>query len=159
MSMCLNWFFNCMGDLWYPIVVCSSGNESFGAGSDVRWFDLEMNAMELHTFLIFIFLKFLEDMSPFFGATDTPILDFWWHLLWVSETEWILTYSSLAEVYVLCYTFPEIHLWCDTCWPLGSQHGSQAVSSTYLQAIGVTYFLDTGRIQIKSPTCVNKIPS
>ena len=65
-----------MGDLWYPVVVCSSGNESFGAGSDVRWFDLELNAMELHTFLFLFFLKFLEDMS-FFGATDTPILDFW----------------------------------------------------------------------------------
>ena len=23
------------------------------------------------------FLKFLEDMSPFRGATDTPVLDFW----------------------------------------------------------------------------------
>ena len=27
------------------------------------------------------------------------------------------------------YTFPEIYLWCDTCWPLGGQHGSRAVSS------------------------------
>ena len=25
------------------------------------------------------------------------------------------------------YTFPEIHLWCDTCRPLGSQHGNQAI--------------------------------
>ena len=25
----------------------------------------------------FFFLKFLEDMSPFCGVTDTPILDFW----------------------------------------------------------------------------------
>ena len=23
------------------------------------------------------FKKFLEDMSPFYGATDTPVLDFW----------------------------------------------------------------------------------
>ena len=36
------------------------------------------------------------------------------------------------------YTFPEIHLWCDTCWPLGSQHGNRAISSTYLQGIGGT---------------------
>ena len=27
----------------------------------------------------------------------------------------------------MCYMFPEIHLWCDTCWPIGSQHGSQPV--------------------------------
>ena len=25
----------------------------------------------------------------------------------------------------MCYTFPKIHLWCDTCWPLGGQYGSQ----------------------------------
>ena len=25
----------------------------------------------------FFFINFLEDMSPFCGATDTPILDFW----------------------------------------------------------------------------------
>ena len=39
---------------------------------------------------------------------------------------------------MLPYTFPEIHLWCDTCRPLGGQHGSQAVSSTYLRGIGGT---------------------
>ena len=84
------------------------------------------------------FLKFLEDMSLFCGATDTPILDFWWCLLWVSKPEWGLPYLSLAEAYMLHYTFPEIHLWCNTCWPLGGQHGSQAISSTYLQGIGGT---------------------
>ena len=39
-------------------------------------------------------------MSPFCGATDTPILDFWWRLLWVSKPEWVLPYSSLVEAYV-----------------------------------------------------------
>ena len=38
----------------------------------------------------------------------------------------------------MCYTSPEIHLWCDTCWPLGSQYGGWAVSSTYLWGIGGT---------------------
>ena len=89
------------------------------------------------SFFLFFF-KFLEDMSPFCGATDTPILDFWWCLLWVSKPEWVLPYSSLVEAYVLRYTFPEIHLWCNTCQPLGGQHGSRAVSSTYLQGIGGT---------------------
>ena len=27
-------------------------------------------------------------MSHFCGDTDTPVLDFWWHLLWVSKPEW-----------------------------------------------------------------------
>ena len=39
---------------------------------------------------------------------------------------------------MLSYRFPEIHLWCHTCQPLGRQHGSQAVSSTYLRDIGGT---------------------
>ena len=47
---------------------------------------------------------------------------------------WVLPYSSLAEAYVLYYTFPV----CDTCQPLGGQHGSQAISSTYLRGIGGT---------------------
>ena len=38
----------------------------------------------------------------------------------------------------MCYIFPEIHLWCDTCRPLVGHHGSQALSSTYLQGIGGT---------------------
>ena len=38
----------------------------------------------------------------------------------------------------ICYTFPEIHLWCNTCWPLGGQHGSRVISSTYLRGIGGT---------------------
>ena len=36
----------------------------------------------LASFLIF------EDKIPFCGATDTPVLDFWCRLLWVSKPEW-----------------------------------------------------------------------
>ena len=32
---------------------------------------------------------FFKDISPFCRATDTPVLDFWWHLLWVSKPEGI----------------------------------------------------------------------
>ena len=46
----------------------------------------------------FFFFKFLEDMSPFCGATDTPVSDFWSRLLLVSKAEWVLPYSSLVEV-------------------------------------------------------------
>ena len=34
-------------------------------------------------------------MSSFCGATDTPVSDFWWCLLWVSKLEW-------AALFVLC---------------------------------------------------------
>ena len=40
-------------------------------------------------------------MTPFCGATDTPVLVFWWRLLWVSKPEWVLPYLHLAEVYML----------------------------------------------------------
>ena len=33
-------------------------------------------------------------MSPFCWATDTPVLDFWWHLLWVSKPEWGLIHPG-----------------------------------------------------------------
>ena len=39
--------------------------------------------------VFFFFLNFLEDISPFRGATDTLVLDFWWRLLWVSKPGWI----------------------------------------------------------------------
>ena len=42
------------------------------------------------------FLNFFEDMSPFCGATDTPVLDFWWCLPWVSKPGWIPRLRALS---------------------------------------------------------------
>ena len=73
----------------------------------------------------FLFLKFFyQCISPFRGATDIPVLDFWRRLAWVSKPVWIpcLSASSPAHKEI------QIHLWCDTCWSLTSQHGSWAVS-------------------------------
>ena len=74
-------------------------------------------------FCFFFFFKFLEDISPFCGAADTPILDFWWCLPWVSKPGWIL---SLACFLTCAQQIPQIHLWCDTCWLYRGQHGSWA---------------------------------
>ena len=41
-------------------------------------------------------------MSPFFGATDTPILDFWWRLLWVSKPEWAALFKLGRGIHVTC---------------------------------------------------------
>ena len=30
---------------------------------------------------------------------------------------------------------PQIHIWCDTCWPLDGQHGSQATLTHILAAV------------------------
>ena len=34
-----------------------------------------------------------------FWATGTPVLDFWWRLLWVSKPEWVLLYSHCGGKY------------------------------------------------------------
>ena len=60
----------------------------------------------------------------FCWATTTPVLDFWWHLPWVSKPGWI---HSLACFVACMQKNHEIHLWCDTSWPLGGQLGSQTI--------------------------------
>ena len=37
---------------------------------------------------------------------------------------------------------PQIDLWCDTCWPLGGQHGSRTIWSTYLHRYWVVGISD-----------------
>ena len=67
----------------------------------------------------FFFYKFFEDIIPFCGTTDIPVLDFWWCLPWVSKPGWIpCMHSYLCD--------PQVHLWCDTYWLYRSQHGSWA---------------------------------
>ena len=91
------------------------------------WGDPHLNKF----FLFFVFFfKFLEDMSPFCGATDTPVLDSG-DVSSGLQSQNGQPYLSLQRH--MCYMFPEIHLWCDTC-----QHGSRDISSTYLRGIGGT---------------------
>ena len=88
------------------------------------------------------FFKIFGRHKSFCGATDTPVLDFWWHMPWVSKPGWI---PLLACFIAYIQWISQIHLWCDTCWPLGSQPSSQAVSSTYLYlhtSIGRTWVQD-----------------
>ena len=54
---------------------------------------------EWAVFLLRVFLKKnLEGISPFCGASDIPVLDFWWRLLWVSKPEWP-TLFCVAELH------------------------------------------------------------
>ena len=78
-------------------------------------------------FLLFFEKKFGGHKS-FYGATDTPVLDFWWHLFWVTKSGWI----PLLACFVTCMQWiPQIYLWCDTYWPLSGQHGTWAISSMH----------------------------
>ena len=62
-----------------------------------------MLALVLNKFSSFLLLKnFLENIciSSFCGATDTPVLDFWWHLPWVSKPEWTALFELCGGVCV-----------------------------------------------------------
>ena len=65
------------------------------------------------------FLKKLEDTGPFCWATDACFGLRMWCLPRVLK-------SSLACFLVSVKWVPQIHLWCDTCWSLDSQHCSWA---------------------------------
>ena len=47
--------------------------------------------------LFFSFFKVFGGHMSFFGATGTPVLDFWWCLLWDSKPEWVLPYSLFVD--------------------------------------------------------------
>ena len=48
----------------------------------------------------------------------------------------------------LCYMFPEIHLCCDTCHPLGTSMAAKSISSMYLQA-GIGWGLKPGTVALQ----------
>ena len=64
------------------------------------------------------FWRILEVLSPFCGATDTPVLDFWWHLLGFKARV-----SRLIHIrqWYTCYAFPDSPLlWhlLTSWWPV-----------------------------------------
>ena len=44
-------------------------------------------------YVLFFLFFFWRTHVSFFGPTGTPVLDFWWRLLWVLKPEWVLPYS------------------------------------------------------------------
>ena len=55
---------------------------------------------------VIFFKKFLEDIISFCGATDTPVLDFWWCLLWVSKPEWTASFTLGQGICNVCSLIP-----------------------------------------------------
>ena len=53
----------------------------------------------IHSINSQLFKKKLEDISPFRGSTDTPVLDFWWRLLWVSKPTFV-GHSAIQLIFV-----------------------------------------------------------
>ena len=44
----------------------------------------------------------------FYEATDTPVLNFWWRLLWVSKPEWAALFALGEAVRDERYFIPKI---------------------------------------------------
>ena len=70
-------------------------------------------------YLSFLLNNFGGHKSFLWGHWYTPVLVFWWRLLWVSKPEWAALFILGGGMHVT--HFPKIHLWCDFCWPLESQ--------------------------------------
>ena len=82
---------------------------------------------QLNMLSLLLFLKkkqFWRTSALFVGPLIPLFLDFCWYQHWVSKPGWI---PSLAYFITCAQQIPQIHPWCETCWPLGSQHSSQAV--------------------------------
>ena len=74
---------------------------------------------------VIIFLKKIGGHESFFMAIDTPV--------WISHgvCAGFQSQSESSHPHALSPWIPQIHLWCDTCWPLGSQHGGWAVFGSW----------------------------
>ena len=86
---------DCPGSLWVL------GLYSLGFKVVTFW---KMNTELFFEWIYLDALFFLEDMSVFCGETDTPVLDFWWRLLWVSKPD-ILRDSPLVRHLPISWTW------------------------------------------------------
>ena len=86
--------------------------------------------------------KFLMHTCPFYGATDTTVLDIWWCPFFTFQRQGLLKhvfiwplrqcnlqtgdagFKATWKWCILC-TFSKIHFWCNNCWPLDGQYGGQ----------------------------------
>ena len=73
---------------------------------DLQWIVEISQYSENSSFLSYLILQILCDVSPGFKARVRNLFHTWWRHMY--------------------YMFPEIHPWCDTCWPTGSHYGCWA---------------------------------
>ena len=70
---------------------------------------------------VYMYINIFRGLMSFYGATDTPVLDFWWCILWFSNPEW-------SDLFALGGGVPQ-----DSQFPLPfrpwSQHGRDCLHS------------------------------
>ena len=92
------------------------------------FFPSDLNWKQLFSFFKTIFGGY----KSFCGATDTPVLDFWWHFLWISQPEWVALFGLDRSLYIIHFLtfFSDVtpaDLWV-------SSMAAELFSSMYLQA-------------------------
>ena len=93
-------------------------------------------------YFFFVFYKVFGGHMSFFGATDTPVFDFWWRLFWGSKPEWVLPYSLFVEADVM-------YIPRDPCLVLHMPTSWQPACSRSLPHMHVQRW-DLARIQISN---------
>ena len=110
------------------MVGCSSDSKTPWWFLENFWFDIFLRTFSCRSTIVYcsyvtinFFFFFVGHIQlSYFGATGTPVLDFWWHLLWVSKPEWVLPYSHCrgeCNAHSLRFTSGATH-----CQPLDGQH-------------------------------------
>ena len=111
------WFCLQIYDLWKHTTHTTHRSQSLA--SEIMSFN---HSPVVQFFWVFFFL---ENTSPFLWGNWYPCFG----ILMMSPLCFKARVGSLICVYWrhTWYTFPEIYLWCNTCWSLGGQHCSQAI--------------------------------
>ena len=105
--------------LFTGVWVCVAGGGGGYVDGDVHGWSHAGPLVRLASYLnADLFFKFFfEDISPFCGATDTPVMDF----LVVSA----LGVKSRMDPSLACAEWiPQNNLWCNTCWSHDGHHGN-----------------------------------
>ena len=91
------------------------------------------HAIKIRIAFLFYNVFVVHISISYFETIGTPVLDFWWCVLWVSKPEWVLPYSLFAEPNVMYIPWdPSMVLHLLTSWwlalqPVTSPHASAEV--------------------------------
>ena len=108
------------------------------------------HVFKIESWFVLFFKKNFGGQMSFYGAIDTPVLDFWWCLLWVSKVR-VGSLIHTWQIHMWC-TFPEIHLWSDTCQPPDGQYRNWSLFPTCV-SVEVRCHIQTGDLPHSSLMC------
>ena len=88
---------------------------------------------------VYTFLKIFGGHESFCVATDTPVLDFWWDLPWVSKPGWITHLYASSPVHSGCLRFTSGVTLADL---LAVSMAASRVSYIHVAEVGCLFILE-----------------